>query len=451
MKKLYAVLCGLLLLGVFFVGMYSLFDKDPTFSLRENRALKTKPDFSISALLDGSYISGICDYYADTFPNRERLMNTNRALNGFYRFSGLSSEGQLVVDLSSGAADHGEAHPGEETSSGDLTKPSGTEATEPTLPSISEPDAAAEQLGSVLLVGNRAMDVPYFSSEMVQKYADAVTKIADALGSEVRTFSMPVPNAAAFYSPSEYRTGSYSQENMLSACQKALGDNVIYVDSYSVILQHTQEYLYFRTDHHWTQLGAYYAYLAFCQEAGFTPVELDQLETGQWDNFVGSLYTSISDYPQSQILEEQPDTVYYYKPCVECDTSYYSDKTLSDPYPIGSISHIDDSVSNKYLTFMGGDHPITIIDTGSDGSVCILLKESYGNAFAPWLINNYSKVIAIDPREFNRSGKPSLDLAAFAKEQGATDCIVLNYPMMLNSESYISWLERLIDGMPTEE
>lgn len=451
MRKLYAALCGILLLIMLFVGAYSLFDQDPTFSERENRKLKTKPDFSFSGILDGSYISGLCDYYADTFPTREKLMSANRTLNGFYRFSGLSGDGQLVVGLNSGAADHGEALSSTAPTDTDPTEPANSETTAPSLPDIPEPDAAAEQLGVVLLVGNRAMDVPYFDETLVRKYAQAVTKIADALGSGVRTFSMPVPNSAAFYSPSEYRTGSCSQENMLlSVCRNALGSNVTFVDSYSTIIQHMEEYLYFRTDHHWTQLGAYYAYTAFCQAAGFTPVELEGLQTGQWNNFVGSLYTSISDYPQSKILKEQPDTVYYYKPGVDCKTRYYSDTTLSDPYPIDAISGINDSVDNKYLTFLGGDHPITIISTGSDGPVCILLKESYGNAFAPWLIHNYSKVIAIDPREFNRTGKPTLDLVAFAKEQGVTDCIVLNYPMMLSSESYISWLERLIDGVPSE-
>ena len=80
----------------------------------------------------------------------------------------------------------------------------------------------------------------------------------------------------------------------------------------------------------------------------------------------------------------------------------------------------------------------------TDGPVCLLLKESYGNAFAPWLTSHYSKIIVVDPREFNRDGKPSLDLAAFAKEQGVNDCIVLNYPMMLSSDSYIEWLNRLV-------
>lgn len=100
---------------------------------------------------------------------------------------------------------------------------------------------------------------------------------------------------------------------------------------------------------------------------------------------------------------------------------------------------------NKYLCFLGGDHPITTIETSADGPVCLLLKESYGNCFAPWLTSHYSKVIVVDPREFNRDGKPSMDLVAFAREQKVSDCIILNYPMMLNSDYYSDWLARMVE------
>ena len=79
-----------------------------------------------------------------------------------------------------------------------------------------------------------------------------------------------------------------------------------------------------------------------------------------------------------------------------------------------------------------------------EGPVCLLLKESYGNAMIPWLTSHYSKIVVVDPREFNQEGKPSLDLRTFAESQGANDCLILNYPMMLNSAAYVTWLERLI-------
>ena len=110
--------------------------------------------------------------------------------------------------------------------------------------------------------------------------------------------------------------------------------------------------------------------------------------------------------------------------------------------------HLDASVSNKYQCFIGGDTPVCVIESDVEGPVCLMLKESYGNAFAPFLTSHYSKTIVVDPREFNRDGKPSLDLASFAKAQGVNDLLVINYPYTVNSVSYINWLNRLVGKDP---
>ena len=65
-------------------------------------------------------------------------------------------------------------------------------------------------------------------------------------------------------------------------------------------------------------------------------------------------------------------------------------------------------------------------------------------AFVPFLTSHYSRIIVIDPREFNHGNKPELDLKAFAAEQGVDDLIVINYPFMINNATYISYLNALI-------
>ena len=93
MKRIYTILSCLLLAGMLCIGLYALLDKDATYSESERRKLKTRPKLTFSAMLDGSYASDYRDYFADTFPNREKLMNANRSLNGFYYFSGGSKDG----------------------------------------------------------------------------------------------------------------------------------------------------------------------------------------------------------------------------------------------------------------------------------------------------------------------------------------------------------------------
>lgn len=447
MKRIYSILCCVLLLVMLGVGAFSLFDKDPEFSQTENRKLKTFPKITISGLIDGSFVSGLREYYADTFPGRENLLESNTKLNAFYYFSALASEDdtQLVINFDSNAAQHGQSL--EDPTATGTTDPSGAtgtpEETQEDIPEITEPADQAEQLGNVILVGDRAMDVPVANGDRIREYAAAVTAIADLLGSDVKTFSMPVPNAAAFYANEEYRTGSRSQPAMFDLLKENLGDNVTFVDAYSTLARHTDEYIYFRTDHHWTHLGAYYAYTALCDAAGFTAEPQSKFATGQWDNFMGSMYTYIASYPQSAVLKNNPDTVYYWKPYVNCETYYYSDTTLSDGVLMGTICVVREEVDNKYLTFMGGDHPVTIVTTDADGPCILVLKESYGNALISWLTSHYSKIILIDPREYYAI-RGDIDLAAFAKAQGVDQCLVINYPMMLNSEAYIGHLEKLV-------
>ncbi len=445
MKKVYNILCGLLLAIMLLVGVISMFDKDPTFSVSENRNLKTFPKITFSSLLDGSFTTSLREYYADTFPGREGLMEDNKTLNAFYYFSGFSGDGDasLVINFDSNAAQHGQA-----LENPDATQPSGTgesvpaETEEQAPPKVTEPQAAVEQLGSVIFVGDRAMDVPYGDSAKIKRYAQAVNGLADLLGSDVKTFSMPVPNAAEFYAGSDWNTGVYSQKKMFQTMKENLSSNVTYVDAYSELAKHTDEYIYFRTDHHWTHQGAYYAYTALGKAAGFDAAPQSKFETGKWENFVGSMYTYLAGYSQSAILKDNPDTVHYWKPFANCETTYYSDTKLSDGLATGTICRIREEVDNKYLTFMGGDHPVTIVTTDTEGPTILVIKESYGNALISWLTSNYSKIILIDPREYFAI-RNDIDLKAFCESQGVDQCLVINYPMMLNSENYISLLEKL--------
>ena len=217
-----------------------------------------------------------------------------------------------------------------------------------------------------------------------------------------------------------------------------------FIDVLPALTEHKGEYLYYRTDHHWTQLGAYYAYTAFCEAAGFDAVPLEQFQTGRYDTFLGSMYTFTKGYPQSDVLKQHPDYLDYYLPIADTHARYYADGSLENGTPVSVVyTQLDESVSNKYLCFIGGDTPVCIVESDVQGPTCIVLKESYGNAFVPFLTSHYGRIIVIDPREFNQEGKPTLDLAAFAADQGVDDLIVINYPYMINSKAFVRYLNAL--------
>ena len=184
--------------------------------------------------------------------------------------------------------------------------------------------------------------------------------------------------------------------------------------------------------------------IILCEAAGFDAVPLDQFQTGRYDIFLGSMYGFTEGYPQSEVLKQNPDYLEYYLPIADTHARYYADGNLESGTPVSVVyTELDDSVSNKYLCFIGGDTPVCIVESDVQGPTCIVLKESYGNAFVPFLTSHYGRIIVIDPREFNRDGKPTLNLTEFAADQGVDDLIVINYPYMINSKAFIRYLNAL--------
>ena len=479
MKKLCLIFTAILLFAMLAIGFVSLVDVDPTVSLVENRTLATRPAFSIGALLNGSYLQELDVYYADTFPFREQLMKLNKKLNGFYYYSGENNTlilpgangaeqgGASLDDFNQATGQGGNAadtpedgaagtpenplpDPPEVEKPGVTTPADDTEKIDADAPHDSgwENNETADYTGygSIIIIGDQAMEVPSEVPSAITKYAESVSALAEALP-DVKVYSLLTPNAAEFYSPTEFHTGSHSQKAMIDSCYDQMSDAVTKVDIYSQLEKRTDQYIYFRTDHHWTARGAYWAYVAFCRARGFDAVSLEDFESGRYDEFVGSLYTFTSQYPQSEALWNNPDYVEYFLPIVESHAKYYADATLTNGIPISVVSTNISTASkqNKYLCFISGDPPVCVVETAvQDGPTCVVLKESYGNAFVPFLTSHYSRIIVIDPREFNHGNKPELDLKAFAAEQGVDDLIVIIYPFMINNATYISYLNALI-------
>ncbi len=459
MKKMYTVMLSLLVAVAALIGLWSLVDKDATESESENRRLAAKPKFSLSALLDGSYAAELETYYSDTFPGREALLKANSVLNKFYIFSGKEDNNMLVIDFTNDVGEGGQAldplpPPVEEQPDPQEQEPVLPEeeqtSVEPEVEEEEEPDYDSMEVtnaGSIIILGDRAMDIPTATDSIIVSYAEAVNNIHDAIGHNVRVLPLIAPNSGQFYSPTDMHTGVHDQKAMIELCYENLQPDVLAVDAYSVLEKNRKQELYFRTDHHWTQLGAYYAYTAFCEAAGFTPMPLEEHESGTYDRFIGSMYTYTKQYPQSSVLKENPDTLTYYMPIAKTTAAFYADANIGSTttYWTQVVNpDLPEDEYNKYMCFMSGDHPAAQITSDVEGPVCLVLKDSYGNAFLPFLTNHYSKIYVIDPREFNHDGKPSLDLISFVQDHEVDDVILVNYSFMINNAKYVKWLNRLV-------
>jgi len=444
-KYVYSILLVLTLGVAGIVGFWSLVDYDAVESQTENRALAKIPEFSWEDLVSGKFTADLEKYYSDTFPGREALLQANSSLNKVYIYSGKEENTMLVIDFTEDLGEGGQAlspMPVEPVGEEELP-----EEPEDISEEINYDDMEVTEAGSIIILGDRAMDIPTATDSIIKNYADAVNNIHNAIGEDVRVISLVTPNSGQFYSPKDMHSGAHDQEDMINLCYDNMDRDILKVDAFSVLEKHKKEDLYFRTDHHWTQLGAYYAYTAFCKEAGFEAVALDQFKTGTYNRFLGSMYTYTRQYPQSQVLKDNPDTLTYYLPIAKTTASFYANADIGNTTTYWTEvvnTELPEDEYNKYMCFMSGDHPAALITTDVKGPVCLVLKDSYGNAFLPFLTSHYSKIYVIDPREFNQDGKPSLDLISYVQEREIDDVILVNYPFMINNAKYVKWLNRLV-------
>lgn len=432
---------SIVLIVVASVGFYSFFDNDEKSSEMENRNLAQKPAFSLSSYFSGDFASRFEEYYNDQFPGRNGLVKISNKIESFY--SSLKLGGTTVIKKQGGIGD-GEALSHEEesnVSSSDenttyaQTEPDSYETTQPKSVVTVAEDAKETVYSSqyIILINNRLMEEYTNVYKKMDIYAAALNKLKAQLP-DVKVYSLMAPTSIEFYAPKKYNTGkAHSQYQGINYIYGELKD-ITPIDAYSEISKHTDEYLYFRTDHHWTSLGAYYAYCAFAKKAGFTPVNKDILQTGKLSPFLGTLYKAT----QSAAVEKDPDYVEYFIPATST-TAIASDTSasLSNSYSV-KVINTEIKSSNKYLAFLGGDHGVTKITTDAPGDRSIVvIKESFANAFVPWLCNNYKTIYVIDPRQIN------VNLASFVKTNSIDEVLFLNYMFIPTNAKFMTALENM--------
>ena len=285
----------------------------------------------------------------------------------------------------------------------------------------------------LLEIGDRLMEQYGNAYQKMAVYAEDLNKLKTQLP-DTKVYCLMAPTAVEFYAPAKYNSGmSKSQYEGISYIYERL-DGITPVDAYTEIAAHTDEYLYFRSDHHWTQRGAYYAYLAFAKSAEFTPVNKDDLQTGRLSPFLGSLYKE----NKTAALENNPDYVEYFMPPVNTTaTASERDAAMTDSYSI-KVINTEITSSNKYLAFVGGDHGVVKIttDAQSERSI-VVIKESYANAFVPWLCANYRTIYVLDPRQL------TVNLSDFVKTNSIGEVLFLNYMYIPTNAKFMTALEEM--------
>lgn len=427
-------LCFIFLLGL-------LLPLRPVESQVEKRKLTEFPSFTMTDFLKGNFFKQISTWYADSFPFRESLIKLDAGFKSLYGFNSQ----KIVANVNLGADAIPDQLADKETlvretpGTGPLKKIDldteektkdqvGAQAGQTTKKEDGAIHDTPQLAGNVYVAGDRAFNLFYFNEDTANSYIKMLDLAQNKAG-KINIYSLLIPTSVGINLDTEAqeKIGSSDQKAAFDYVHKSINKinpGVRTVDSFASLKNHNSEYIYFRTDHHWTQLGAYYAYREFASVKGIKPVELKDLKHQVFENFIGSLYANSN---QAASLLQNPDYVETYRvPSTNSMTFVNTDQESIDWNIITDVSDWNDSF--KYSTFIAGDEPFSILDNPeiTSGENVILIKDSYGNAFAPFLMANYDKVFVVDYRYFYKIDKYQNQILKLARENNVKDIIILN-------------------------
>ena len=273
-----------------------------------------------------------------------------------------------------------------------------------------------------------------------KKLANIVNSYARFFNDSVKIFNLIVPTPTDFMLKNEYQEYiGLEKENILETEDKlSKSINKVYV--YDELMKHKDEYVFFRTDHHWTALGAYYGYVAFCHSKGITPIKLSEMEKSQLnEKFLGTHYLKTKDAK----LALNPDKIEYWIPPLEPKAVRYKEG-VSEKIPVYKKEGIE---INPYLLFLGGDEPIIELKSKEirNNKTVLIIKNSYGNPFSPYLTANFENVIVMDYRYTDKSVKDAVS------EYKVSDIIILNGVFSANTISHLNRLQDILTLQNTDQ
>ena len=428
----------------------------PTRSYTERRELAKFPEFSAQALLSGDYFDGISAWFSDTFPGRDGWLSANARVEQLHGVSDVTIYGELPT-----ADEIPDVIPTPAPTPIPMPKPAATPAPAETpvptpvptpapVAETSPPTESVEKWGGILVdedaevifgttlqIGDAAYGYFGFSQSGCDTYAGVISDFADAMAEKgVEVYSVLIPTSVGvMISSDDQETIRCSDQG--AAIGYALGmmrDSVKKVNIFNNLVAHNNEYIYFRTDHHWTALGAYYAYEAFCAAAGMEPAALSTFEKWDQGEYKGSFYYSCNQNSRLRL-----DHVVAYNPP--------DDLTVKITPPEGGtfewtlLTDMSKSAaSSKYMNFLAGDYPMVSITNHDrpDAPVCVLVKDSFGNPFAPYLTQHYSQIYVIDYRSYSAMG-----LQAFVDAYGVDQVIFAQALALAESDGTIGLTRKL--------
>lgn len=266
-------------------------------------------------------------------------------------------------------------------------------------------------------------------------YADSINSYKKALGDDISVYNMVIPNHTEMELPERIKKDGFSdsQAKNIKDIYSFLDKSVTPINAYNKISQHNNEYIYFDSDHHWTGLGAYYAYTAFAETTEQPVLDLKTCAENKIAGFNGSFSST-----NEGILNV--DTVSYYTFPYNVTMDITDESGTTNTYGSPYYEYAE-AGPNTYGVFILGDNPLTVLKSESEvgkGKKIAVVKESYGNAFVPYLTYNYEEVHVIDFRYFGSN------LKTYCTENGIDEVLYMNGVMSASTQIQLDSMDSLL-------
>lgn len=466
--KQYLFLGFLLLIG--FIGL--LWFARPKESVLEKRELTEFPSLELSSVCDGSFFQAVDLWYSDTYPLREPLIGMNFAMQRLYGFQGeqIINGGGKADDIPSGTVDlealagknstEAPANTGSADAAPAGTQASGDSGAETAAPTETEPDGhgGADYNGSleknkdgIYLANGTGYGVYYFTESTSARYCLLVNQLAKNLEGKAQLYSLlcPISTGVMLAEERQKDIGASDENEAIQWFYRNMAPSVKTVSVFNTLRAHNDEYIFFRTDHHWTALGAYYAYQEWCKVKGVEPHALSDFETRSFEGFLGSFYSHTS---QDAAMAANPDTVIAYVPKGTNAMKMYVEQSdgVYQEFDWSIINDVSDYVKSElYGTFAGGDQPFNSVhnEAVTDGSSVLVVKDSFADAFIPFLIDHYEYIYWIDFRSYKKwcawAGQPDPSISALVARKNIQDVILCQNVQIVGSDDAVDVMESI--------
>ncbi len=362
---------------IVFIGFFvlisgaSLIIKDREFSPNENRYLAETPELSWDNILSGKFQDGLEDYLRDQVCFRDGWITVKTG-----------------IQKACGDTDIGGAYVGKDGY--DFEK-------------ITPEDVDEKQV-----------------DRNIKAVEDYFMTASETIDKQKLSFLLVPTSGLVMQEKLPKNARLFDQAKYIDQVQKAMKD-YNFVDVRDTLMDHNDEYIYYKTDHHWTSAGACLAYDVWSERTGGEAETEDGLvKNVVSDKFRGSLYSKILDadsaYDEIWTYGLQKDEAFGSKDCtVTIDEKQQLDSTYDDE----KLQEKD-----KYAYFLGGNYGQVHIQnqkaaSKAKGKNILIIKDSFANSFVPFVTQDYENIYMVDLRYYNG------DVKAYLQEHEITDVLVL--------------------------